>query len=700
MIVNYLTFPIFLRQSNKNPSRIVKIKSGHNTNYQFDDIKTGPYVQISENKEDWSGAFSLNNLEDFQIRFKAAAREIPKKKNIFAKDEHWYLSSAKNNFFYYVRVHVFSEDDASIQILFSNPRVPHFKIHNATKEQMIVKQSKTKDPGMIVFPGTCVPWAFDDHLKQNKKVTVKIAEYKQKYSLEKIKETNKDIGDHGASVKFQEESRVLTIYDVEETQEEIFIDLLNNITEIHVQKLRVSLFQVNLSLLNEENSENFLVSLNEISFKSRKVQEKRQRQIKTRNKVNLIIGKFQIDNMNFNKNYFPIIAYQSEVLEKTPFFDLRYDREYSTGDINSSFIVPIDRILEFEVQMQQLNLHLNYEIFTCLYSLQKMYYLSFYHKIENSSKNAFFDLNTKIQIPEYQPQAINSYFKYVRIHGIKIVLTFGKCENYSFLQESSELMRSVSSICLDLASIEESQLNFTEIILLYSLQNSYTLVWFLMKNYIKQALLQFYKILGASQILGNPIGLIDKLGTGVYEFFNEPAKGLLRGPKGFINGLEKGVRSLVSNVIVGSFQSVANITGSLYKIISYENFTSDNIFENLGLSDIKSGINGIIMKPYNGYKEYGAKGLITGIGSGVLGVVVSPVAAVLHFSTTVSAKVAKTAELFNKKRNITGRIRYPRNINSISVLEPYDENLAKFRYLFLMKNFEEEFVVVAELEKE
>ena len=82
MIVNYLTFPIFLRQSNKNPSRIVKIKSGHNTNYQFDDIKTGPYVQISENKEDWSGAFSLNNLEDFQIRFKAAAREIPKKKNI------------------------------------------------------------------------------------------------------------------------------------------------------------------------------------------------------------------------------------------------------------------------------------------------------------------------------------------------------------------------------------------------------------------------------------------------------------------------------------------------------------------------------------------------------------------------------------------------------------------------------------------
>lgn len=34
-------------------------------------------------------------------------------------------------------------------------------------------------------------------------------------------------------------------------------------------------------------------------------------------------------------------------------------------------------------------------------------------------------------------------------------------------------------------------------------------------------------------MLGNPVGIVDKLGTGVFEFFNEPRKGILKGPKGF-----------------------------------------------------------------------------------------------------------------------------------------------------------------------
>ncbi len=68
-------------------------------------------------------------------------------------------------------------------------------------------------------------------------------------------------------------------------------------------------------------------------------------------------------------------------------------------------------------------------------------------------------------------------------------------------------------------------------------------------------------------MLGNPVGLIDKLGTGVFEFFNEPRKGLLLGPKEFVGGLSKGVKSLVTNVVSGGFDSVSKITGSLYGVV-------------------------------------------------------------------------------------------------------------------------------------
>jgi vacuolar protein sorting-associated protein 13A/C len=79
--------------------------------------------------------------------------------------------------------------------------------------------------------------------------------------------------------------------------------------------------------------------------------------------------------------------------------------------------------------------------------------------------------------------------------------------------------------------------------------------------------LQFYKLLGSADLIGNPVGFVNKLGTGVYELISEPSKGLLKGPDEFVGGVGKGVQSLVSNVISGSFESMSKITGSLYSVV-------------------------------------------------------------------------------------------------------------------------------------
>lgn len=111
-------------------------------------------------------------------------------------------------------------------------------------------------------------------------------------------------------------------------------------------------------------------------------------------------------------------------------------------------------------------------------------------------------------------------------------------------------------------------------------------------------------------MIGNPIGLVDKLGTGVMEFFNEPRKGLLLGPEEFVGGIGKGVKSLASNVVAGGMDSISRITGSLYSVVKNvageqktELKRPDHVFDGFyqgvsgGVSELVGGVTGIFTKP-------------------------------------------------------------------------------------------------------
>lgn len=117
--------------------------------------------------------------------------------------------------------------------------------------------------------------------------------------------------------------------------------------------------------------------------------------------------------------------------------------------------------------------------------------------------------------------------------------------------------------------------------------------------------------MGSSDLIGNPIGLVDKLGTGVYEFISEPTKGLLRGPDEFIGGIGKGCQSLVGNVVSGGFESLSKVTGSLYTVVKNvggEKNTqikkSEDIGQGIiqgvsgGVNELVGGVTGIFSKPF------------------------------------------------------------------------------------------------------
>ena len=59
--------------------------------------------------------------------------------------------------------------------------------------------------------------------------------------------------------------------------------------------------------------------------------------------------------------------------------------------------------------------------------------------------------------------------------------------------------------------------------------------------------------------------LVTSVGTGVKDFFYEPAQGMVLGPAEFGRGVAKGTVSLVTGALGGVLDSASKITGNIGK---------------------------------------------------------------------------------------------------------------------------------------
>ena len=160
------------------------------------------------------------------------------------------------------------------------------------------------------------------------------------------------------------------------------------------------------------------------------------------------------------------------------------------------------------------------------------------------------------------------FFRLVHIGAININVTF-RFERRSLnfdLNQGLGALTVVYTLATSIATVSDAPLSFKELLITNIFQSQASLKSMLVKNFVRQGIFQFYKLIGSSDLLGNPVGFVDKLGSGVFEFINEPRKGLIKGPKEFVGGIGKGVTSLVTGVVSASFGSVSLITGSLYSI--------------------------------------------------------------------------------------------------------------------------------------
>ncbi|XP_074538884.1 intermembrane lipid transfer protein VPS13B isoform X2 [Halichoeres trimaculatus] len=180
------------------------------------------------------------------------------------------------------------------------------------------------------------------------------------------------------------------------------------------------------------------------------------------------------------------------------------------------------------------------------------------------------------------------------------------------------------------------------------------LVHALAMHYAAGALFRAGWVVGSLEILGSPASLVRSIGNGVSDFFRLPYEGLTRGPGAFVSGVSRGTTSFVKHISKGTLTSITNLATSLARnmdrlSLDEEHYTRQEEWrrqlpESLG-DGLKQGLSrlgisllgaiaGIVDQPMQNFQKNWeiqssagskAKGVISGVGKGIVGVFTKPI---------------------------------------------------------------------------
>ncbi|CAK4689260.1 unnamed protein product [Aphanomyces euteiches] len=271
------------------------------------------------------------------------------------------------------------------------------------------------------------------------------------------------------------------------------------------------------------------------------------------------------------------------------------------------------------------------------------------------------------------------YFETLQLHPLKLCVTFAQSTLPSQAEEVMAVVPGMFRILqTHLANIDNAPLHLNALHIFHCFTSISLLVSSIRQHYTTQSLRQIYSLIGSAEILGNPLGLVSNLGSGVKDFFYEPAAGMVRGQ--FVKGLTRGTESLVKNSVYGTFNAASKLTGSISTGLA--NLSMDKTYiqsrtnrpkkdgpTNVGAGlllgtkqlgqGILAGVSGIITQPAMGAYHNGLTGFVEGVGKGIIGAAVKPTAGILDLAAQTTAGITYSAASFDKKPKLT-RLRLPR----------------------------------------
>jgi len=155
------------------------------------------------------------------------------------------------------------------------------------------------------------------------------------------------------------------------------------------------------------------------------------------------------------------------------------------------------------------------------------------------------------------------FFEELGLQQIKVNFSFANIPSIDRFSDSvvSRWLRTGGA----LANIDSAPVLLHGLLMMNPFTTRQELIHRILKHYLTAGISELHKVLGSADILGSPLSLINSLGTGIYDFFYEPYRGLQQSYYGFIVGMAKGTESLFKNSFFGVFNTTTKITGTLGK---------------------------------------------------------------------------------------------------------------------------------------
>lgn len=292
-----------------------------------------------------------------------------------------------------------------------------------------------------------------------------------------------------------------------------------------------------------------------------------------------------------------------------------------------------------------------------------------------------------------------AYFELLHFNPIKATLSFQSVHGGELPSDGT--IAHLLSITTKVMRIENATLRFNCLLLRDPFAPRDEIMSRILRHYNNQLMSQIYRLLGSFDIIGSPVSLVETLGTGVFDFFHEPAEGLVHSPKAFGEGLAKGTMSLINNTVFGIFNTAAKLTGSVTHGIAAISFDDEYIREReldrqrerpkhaahgfllgvkgLGVGFFK-GLTGVVEQPVTGAMRGGAEGFVKGVGRGVVGVVIKPVVGVLDLFNKTTEGIRNVTTIADQ-HSTGSRRRNPRNIAADGVIEPFSREKAEGSFI-------------------
>jgi hypothetical protein len=267
------------------------------------------------------------------------------------------------------------------------------------------------------------------------------------------------------------------------------------------------------------------------------------------------------------------------------------------------------------------------------------------------------------------------YCQALQLHPILLYLTF-----LSASENQDGALVILRTVGMAIQSVDRATIKVNALLLDQPFGRISEVVGIIRMHFVRQAIMEAYKVLGALDFIGNPVTLLSNIADGIVDLFYEPAIGLVTSPGEFARGVGRGVKSLARKTVYGVTSTVKSATAAVANAAAAATFDEEwqrerrrmmrrrpkHVGEGLVMAaghlgrGLRDGVTGVFLKPIEGARKEGVKGFFKGVAKGLIGLVTKPI--VGAFDMVSAGADAVRQSLTDENGRI--RVRPPRPLTS------------------------------------